>query len=213
VVSGDFYWIEQKGDQLWFAVSDCTGHGVPGAFMSIVGYTGLEKALEVNKLEKPSDILDDLNKNVLNTIHQDDRQMAVHDGMDIALCRIDLKTLKLDFSGANNAMYMVRKGVLSQVNADRQPIGYYVEERRQPFNNQEFQLEKGDIIYLFSDGFPDQFGGSHGKKFKYRPFKKLLESMYELPMPQQKEKLKKTIQEWMGNEEQIDDICIIGVRI
>ena len=139
--------------------------------------------------------------------------MAVQDGMDIALCRINLKSLKLDFSGANNAMYLVRNGELSQINADRQPIGYYIEERRQPFTNHELQLEKGDVIYLFSDGFPDQFGGPKGKKFKYKPFKTLLESMQELSMPQQKEKLKKTIQEWMGNEEQIDDICIIGVRI
>lgn len=211
-VSGDFFWLETIKDKVWFAVADCTGHGVPGAFMSVVGNNALKQAI-ASGLEKPGDILDYANDYVINTVHDKDNEMAITDGMDISLCLYDKASQMLYFSGANNPLYIIRDGKLQELKSDRQPIGYFVEEMRVPFTTHEFKLEKGDMIYLFTDGFPDQFGGPRNRKFKYKPFREMFTSIEKSEMSVQENTLDARFQEWKGENEQIDDVCIMGVRI
>ena len=230
IVSGDFYWIEPKQNYIYFSAVDCTGHGVPGAFMSIVGHNGLNRALREYGLLRPSEILDKLNDIVAETLRQTENS-NVKDGMDLALCAINKNTFQLEYAGANNPLYIVRKTnvlntsdnqkietdissngfYLFEIKGNAQPIGAF--EHRQNFTNHSFQLEKGDTIYVFSDGYADQFGGAKGKKFKYKPFKELLVSFQNLSLSEQKDVLDITNNEWRGNLEQIDDICIIGVKL
>ncbi|MBN4061894.1 SpoIIE family protein phosphatase, partial [Bacteroidales bacterium AH-315-I05] len=208
VVSGDFYWMEKKDSKLFFAAVDCTGHGVPGAFVSMVGANGLHRCLKEHRLTEPAKILDKLTELVEETFRQR------KDGMDIALCALEMKNGKgkLDYAGANNSLYFIRNGELHETKPDKQPIGAY--DHRQSFTNHTTELQKDDTIYVFSDGYPDQFGGPKGKKFKYRKLRELLLSIQDKTMNEQKEILDHTIEDWMGDEhEQIDDICIIGVRI
>lgn len=227
IVSGDFYWIEQTQNYSLFAAVDCTGHGVPGAFMSIIGYNGLNKALNDKNLTAPGAILDDLNESLANTLRQHETPDAIKDGMDIALCSFHSTDRVLQYSGANNPLYVVRKSEtpleghtpnleqgnlkLYEIKANKQPIG--ASDIKKSFTNHKLQLESGDIVYIFTDGFADQFGGPRGKKFKYKPFKQLLLDNNNKSMDEQKSILDKAIVEWMGVLEQIDDICVIGVRI
>src|ERR1051325_9748673 len=209
IVSGDFYWVEQSGDQTLFAAVDCTGHGVPGAFMSIVGHNILTQAVFEKKINSPSLILDQLNEEVTRTLRQ--RSNAeVKDGMDIALCSIDRKKNKLHFSGANIPLYLIRNGELREIKGDKFPIGGIELGNKNNFTQHELGLEKGDSIYIFSDGYADQFGGPKGKKFKYKQLQELLLSMQQESMEKQSAILDKTINEWKGNLEQVDDILIIG---
>lgn len=210
IVSGDFYWMEMQGNKVLYAAVDCTGHGVPGAFMSIVGHNGLNRAVHEYGLSKPSDILDKLNELLEETLRQKDK-IDVKDGMDIALCCLDPENLKLEYSGANNELYLVRGREIIEVKADKQPIGAF--HTRRSFTNHALDLQKGDTIYTFTDGYADQFGGPKGKKFKYSQMKELLLSVQRLPMPQQREVLNNTIDSWKGDLVQIDDICMIGVRV
>lgn len=230
IVSGDFYWMDAKEDTIFFSAVDCTGHGVPGAFMSIVGHNGLNRALNEFKIIEPGKMLDKLNFLVEETLHQEGKY-DVKDGMDLALCSYNHKLNLLEYAGANNPLYLVRKGeekvivngeeieanindedkYLYEVKATKQPIGSY--EDRKPFINNKINIKKGDIIYVFSDGYPDQFGGPKNKKFKYKPLKRLLLKIYEEELKQQREILVKTMDDWKGDVEQIDDICMIGVKI
>jgi len=210
IVSGDFYWMVEKGDKLFFAVVDCTGHGVPGAFVSIVGNNGLYRTVNEFGLEKPSEILDKLNELVEETFRQSITKQ-IKDGMDIALCCYDRKNKTLEFAGANNPLYYIRNGVLTEVKGDKQPIGAF--ENRKKFTNNSIELNEDDLIYIFSDGYADQFGGVSRKKFKYNQFKNMLLSIHDKLMEEQKDILNKTILTWMGDLEQVDDICVIGVRI
>ena len=213
IVSGDFYWIvELAQDDFLFAVVDCTGHGVPGGFVSIVAHNALIRAVKEFKLKEPADILNKINEIIEENFKQNDGQ-SIRDGMDIALCR---KTgTKITFSGANNPLWLARKEEnkisLTEFKADKQPIGYYI--NRNPFVQQNIELQKGDIIYLFSDGYADQFGGPQGKKFKYSQFKDLLTRSFTLTMNEQKLELTKQFTNWKGQLEQIDDICVLGIRI
>lgn len=213
IVSGDFYWASDNDDFKYIAAVDCTGHGVPGAFMSIVGNDQLHYALNVRKSRHPNEILNALNEGVTQTLRQEQSESSVRDGMDISLIGIDKKNKKLEFAGANNNLYVIRNGELIELEANRQAIGGYYGEELNTFNNNAYDLQKGDTIYIFSDGFPDQFGGPKGKKFKYKNFKNLLLSIQGLSMEEQKKEINTVLKNWMGKLEQLDDILVIGIRI
>ncbi len=215
IVSGDFYWMAKKDDTLMFSAVDCTGHGVPGAFMSIVGSNWLNRALNEENLTKPSEVLNYLSKGVFKTLRMQNEEAKVKDGMDLALCSVNLKEKKLAFAGAYNPLFLYRKNVdVMQFKADVFPIGAPFTEKFQTFTNHEFDLELGDTLYVFSDGYVDQFGGPKKKKFMKKRFREMIEAMQEKPMQEQKEILDATIEEWKkeGEMEQIDDILVIGVR-
>ncbi len=211
IVSGDFYWLTETDDnKVLVSAIDCTGHGVPGAFVSIVGHNSINRVVKEFDITQPAAVLDKLNELVVKSFSKQ-QEHEVKDGMDMALCMLDQENMILEYAGANNPLYLVRNGELSITKADKQPIGAY--ENRKAFTNHRFELQKGDVIYIFSDGYIDQFGGPRGKKFMSRRFREMLLQIHNLPPMEQKEFLNKTIVEWMDKEEQIDDILVIGIRI
>ena len=213
IVSGDFYWVNPLSEsKVLFAAVDCTGHGVPGAFVSIVGYNLLNKMVDDLKISLPSEILINLNKYMADALSHEG-ETNVKDGMDISLCLLDKENLKLEFSGANNPLYIIRKGELIEIKGDKLAIGSYYFREERFFNNHIIDLQKNDMIYSFTDGYADQFGGPKGKKFMYKQFKKLLIDMAEKPLSEQKPILINNFEQWRGDLEQVDDICIIGVRV
>jgi PAS domain S-box-containing protein len=214
IVSGDFYWVEQIQEKIFIAAVDCTGHGVPGALMSIVGHNLLSKSINEQNHITPADILNELSRGVLNTLRYTTENSVLKDAMDISLCVLDKLTNKLEFAGAYNNMYLIRNNQLTEIVADRFPIGVFLDGELKKFSNRELQLQKGDTIYLFTDGYPDQFGGPKGKKLKNKGFKEILLSIQYMSMPEQKQILNKTFEEWKySSEEQTDDILVIGIRI
>lgn len=210
IVSGDFYWIQRQENSIFFAAIDCTGHGVPGALVSIVGYNGLMRILNEKRLPYPNEILDGLRDIVVDSFHGKG-QNDLKDGMDLSLCRLDLDNQMLYFSGAYNSGIIVRNGELIDLKADKQPIGQF--ENAFPFTLQQFPVQKDDMIYLFTDGYVDQFGGEKGKKLKSTGFKNLLLQASELSIEKQHELFSSFFTEWRGSLEQVDDVCVIGVRI
>ena len=213
IVSGDFYWFKQMGDHLLIAVADCTGHGVPGAFMSMLGNAFLNEIVTHNDITKANEVLDRLRDLIISSLKQSGEEAVTRDGMDIAFCEINLKTLSIQFSGAHNSLIIIRNNELIELHADRYPVGLY-HKSLIPFNNHEFQLMKGDSLYMFTDGIFDQFGGENGSKFMYRRLKNLLVEINQLPMESQKFEIEKNVDVWMKNEyEQIDDITMLGMRI
>lgn len=217
IVSGDFYWIAQANnnddeDLVIFTAADCTGHGVPGAFMSIVGNNFLNLGLTTPEVNTPADALNFLNQGVNNTLKQKEGD-PVRDGMDIALCALNRSTNKLYFAGAKNPLWVIRDGEILETKGDKHPIGAYLGEELIPFTDHEMDVIKGDTIYVFSDGYQDQFGGESGKKFKVGTMKKLLLSIQDKSMEEQRDILDARIEEWRGEHEQVDDICIVGVRV
>ncbi len=213
IVSGDFYWASDNENYKYIAAVDCTGHGVPGAFMSIVGNDQLHYALNVRKSQHPNEILNALNDGVTQTLRQEQGETSVRDGMDISLIGIDKENKVLEYAGANNNLYLIRNGELLEYQADRNAIGGFYGEDLHKFENHKIDIQTGDTIYIFSDGFPDQFGGPKGKKFKYKNFKNLLLSIQGLSMTDQKQEIDKVLKDWIGNLEQLDDILVIGIRI
>jgi len=211
IVSGDFYWIEKKNNKVYFAAVDCTGHGVPGAFMSIVGYNALNEALRKN--DTPSSILDSLNQGISKTLHNNSIDAKHKDGMDLALCCYDIKTKELQYAGAYNPLYMIRNGEVSEIKADKFAIGSYYENTANKYTNHTIQLQEKDYVYVFSDGYADQFGGPKGKKFMYKRFRDYLLTLNGKSMNAQKDFLNNTIEQWKGPLEQIDDILVIGIHI
>ncbi len=212
IVSGDFYWIDQKNGQHFFAASDCTGHGVPGAFMSIIGHNGLDHA--VNFCETPAEILDALNEGLGRSLHQEDGEGETKDGMDIALCAIDEKRGQLQYAGAFNPLYLVRDGELEITKADKFPVGSFIHDEPQKFTNHVIDVKPNDMIYVCSDGFQDQFGGPKGKKYMLGKLKKLFIEISSLDVNEQSKKLENELSSWMGDDhEQVDDILIIGLKI
>ncbi|RLD57566.1 MAG: hypothetical protein DRJ01_13725, partial [Bacteroidetes bacterium] len=236
IVSGDFYWMAQKGDKLFIVAADCTGHGVPGAFMSMLGMSFLNEIVNEKGVDYTNIILDDLREHVITSLKQTGESTKSKDGMDIAFCIIDKKTRKLQFSGANNPVYIVRKLTkeqieeaqkpdfilpkafmrnenyeLSQIKPDKMPIGIYI--KNNPFTYNEVQLQENDSLYIFSDGYVDQFGGEKGSKFMTKRFKHLLLSVQGKTMKEQKEILDKNIEDWKNGTEQVDDILVIGFKV
>jgi len=230
IVSGDFYWIKEVGSSVVIVAADCTGHGVPGAFMSMLGITLLAEQLGDGKLEKPGDILGQLRAKVKQMLVQEGSIQEQKDGMDMAIAVIDKEKRKLQFAGAYNPLYLIRSkenlgkekigteekvegdhSVLFELKGDKQPIGIHWEETK--FTTQDVSLKEGDSVYVFSDGYVDQYGGVHRKKFKTQKFKDLLLSVQAESMDKQKQLLENTFENWKGNIEQIDDVCVIGVRV
>ena len=216
IVSGDFYWIKQVKQFTILAAADCTGHGVPGAFMSMLGMSYLNEIVQRREITQANQVLNELRKQIRNSLRQHGQPEESKDGIDMALCVIDEKNNTLQYSGANNPLYLIRDKdgapELTEFKADRMPLGYY-QGRFNTFTNKDIQLEYGDVFYLFSDGFIDQKGGRDNKKFMSKKFKDLLIRIHQEPLQEQQKILEKTLTDWMGDNSQIDDILVIGVRV
>jgi serine phosphatase RsbU (regulator of sigma subunit)/Tfp pilus assembly protein PilF len=210
IVSGDFFWTKQLNkDQFLLATADCTGHGVPGAFMSLLGTSFLNEITTQN-ITQPDRVMNKLREDIikaLNPYGHEERK----DGMDMVLCSYDLKSMELKFSAANNPLWLIRNGIMQEHKPDKFPVGKY--DNEQPFTLNTLKLQKGDVIYTFTDGYADQFGGAKNKKFTYKKFKEMILSIHTESMEKQKKLLDDTLEEWRGVFEQIDDILVIGIRI
>jgi serine phosphatase RsbU (regulator of sigma subunit)/tetratricopeptide (TPR) repeat protein len=209
IVAGDFYWLEVIGDLVLFAAADCTGHGVPGAMVSVVCNNGLNRAVREEKLISPELILNKTRELVVQEFEKSDENMM--DGMDISICALNTQTNILHWAGANNPLWILRNGEIMEYKADKQPIGKHFDAK--PFSLTEVQLEKNDIIYIFTDGFQDQFGGPKEKKFRAAQMKELFLSLADKSMEEQRKIIDHTFETWKGDLEQVDDVCVIGVRI
>ncbi len=223
IVAGDFYWFEVFGDEIFIAAADCTGHGVPGALVSVVCANALHQAVSEIGLREPGLILDKVRELVIETFEKSEED--VKDGMDISFCRVNLKKRELCFAGAHNPVYRVTQQngeldpkwvtdethVLMEYKGDKQPIGDFGFAK--PFQQHNIKLDPGDLIYMFSDGFADQFGGPKGKKYMYKPFKKLILGLREVPMGEQLSYLDNEFELWRGSEDQVDDVCVIGLKV
>jgi serine phosphatase RsbU (regulator of sigma subunit)/Tfp pilus assembly protein PilF len=212
IVSGDFYWFKQFRNIIYIGVADCTGHGVPGAFMSMLGMSLLNETIGPRDVKPPHEILNELRKRLKKTLHQTGIKGEQQDGMDIALCLIDIETNKVQFSGAYNSFYLVRNNKLVVLKGDRMPIGIYPNDHVS-FSTKEIQLQSDDCFYMFSDGYASQPGGDKLKKFKSSRFQETLLQIQGKSMPEQKIILEGTLAEWKGEQEQIDDILVIGVKV
>ena len=209
IVAGDFYWLEQKNGKILFAACDCTGHGVPGAMVSVVCVNGLNRSVREHGLTDPGEILNRTREIVIEEFEKSEEE--VKDGMDVAICSLQGHTLQ--YAGANNPLWIIRKdsSVVEEIKPNKQPIGKY--SHAEPFTTHTIELEKGDSIYIFSDGYADQFGGEKGKKFMLRSLKTLLLSVQDNDLLEQKQIIDTKFEDWKGNLAQIDDVCIIGVRV
>lgn len=234
IVAGDFYWMDSMGDEVIFAAADCTGHGVPGAMVSVVCANALRNSVRELGIADPGAVLDHTREQVIAQFDQSEAD--VKDGMDVALCTLNTRTREFKFAGANNPLWVISKASnykefveavgkrasyldaetgedirLVEIKGDKQPIGVF--DDKKPFQTVSMHLEEGDIIYVFSDGFADQFGGPKGKKLKYKPFKQLLMNNHSKPMAEQRDIIDHAFEDWRGDHEQIDDVCVIGVRV
>jgi serine phosphatase RsbU (regulator of sigma subunit) len=207
IVAGDFYWFEQKDNMTMYAAADCTGHGVPGAMVSVVCNNSLNRSVREFGLTIPGKILTKTRELVIEEFEKSEE--VVKDGMDIALCTIEGKTLK--YAGANNPLWLIRNGELLETKASKQPIGCY--DNLEPYPTHTIELQKGDVIYTFSDGYADQFGGKKGKKFKAKALRELLLSIQDKSMEDQKIILDNAFENWKGDHDQVDDVCVIGVKV
>lgn len=219
IVSGDFYWIKHVEGKTYVGIADCTGHGVPGAFMSMLGVTSLNDLINQHGAMSADKLLNGLRDKIIYALHQTGKSGESKDGMDLSMLIIDEKKRTIEFAGANNPVYVITPAQgdapaeLEEQKGDKMPIGYHHSGEDIPFTSHTLEYKKGNCLYLFSDGFADQFGGPKGKKFKYKPFKDLLMSNAHLPMDKQEEILNKAVEEWRGDLEQVDDILILGLRI
>lgn len=211
IVSGDFYWMAKNGNKIIVAAADCTGHGVPGAFMSMLGISFLNEIVKVRNETKPNVILNHLRDSIKTTLSQTGKEGESKDGMDIALCTINLDAKIIEFAGAYNPLYLIRNGELVEIKADKMPVGIHMVEK-DSFTHNEIEFKKDDCIYIFSDGYVSQFGGDSGRTYKSVPFKKLLAIISEKPMEKQCEMLEQEFEEWQGYNPQVDDLLVIGVK-
>jgi serine phosphatase RsbU (regulator of sigma subunit) len=212
IVSGDFYWMTKQENKVIVTAADCTGHGVPGAFMSMLGVSLLNEIVNKEKYFQANEILNKLRDYIKTTLSQTGKENEAKDGMDIAMVVLDLDNNQLEFAGANNPLYIVRKGELIEIKGDNMPIGIHGGEERR-FKNNIIPLEKDDMVYIFSDGYADQFGGPDGGKFKTKPFKRLFTEISARPAFQQWILLEEAIEGWKGALDQVDDILVIGIRV
>lgn len=213
IVSGDFYWAAEKENVLIVTAADCTGHGVPGAFMSMLGISFLNQIIAEHPVEKLSSnmVLDELREKVKTSLRQTGKEGEAKDGMDMALCIIDKNKMRMDFAGAQNPLVLIRDGEIIQYKADDQPIGISYNEH--PFSNHIFEVQKGDSYYIFSDGYADQFGERTKKKFFSKRLRMMFQKMNDKTMLEQQRELEKTFDEWKGNRSQMDDVLVIGLKI
>jgi serine phosphatase RsbU (regulator of sigma subunit) len=215
IVSGDFYWAQEKEDFLYVAAADCTGHGVPGGFLTMLGIAFLNEILSQPDILTPAQILEQLRQKFIKELRLQD---SSNDGMDISLIRLRYEqsnsTTEALWAGANNSLWIIKKSdnrMIHELLPDKQPIGR--SEHGQPFTDHTLMLEKGDVFYLFSDGYPDQFGGKDGKKLKKSGFKEVIMQMHSLPINEQISHMQSFFESWKGDREQVDDICVIGMRL
>ena len=214
IVSGDFYWYADRGDEHILAAIDCTGHGVPGAFMTVFGYSLLNRIVSSDGVTEPSQVLELLGIEVMKLFQTKDEGQIIRDGMDMAIVRIDKKNRKLQFAGANRPLVLHTKDGQQRVRGDKVGLGGKTAvERGKAFTTFEHDYETGDAFYIFSDGYQDQFGGPDGRKFMSKRFRTLLEEVYPFDMKEQEQKLEDNLKEWMGNEKQTDDMIVIGVKL
>lgn len=216
IVSGDFYWGETVDSKFLLCTADCTGHGIPGAFMSLLGITFLNETVKEKKITRPDLIFNQLRDNIINVLNPEGAQDETKDGMDGVICAFDFQNMQLQFTCANNPIWIIRNSEVLEFKPDKQPVGVYKisnDDAHKPFTLQSVQLQKGDLVYTFTDGYADQFGGEKGKKFKYKQLQELLQRIAGLPMEEQHAVLDKTIEDWKGKLDQVDDILLIGVRI
>lgn len=214
IVSGDFYLVGEKDNKIICTVADCTGHGIPGAFMSLLSYNMLENLIEKKEDYLPSVILNELNQKMVTTMSQDpSNNTSIKHGMDASVITVDKQRMELQFAGAHNPLYQIRDNALIEIKADKMSVGSYKEGKLIEFKNHILPIQKGDVFYLFSDGFPDQIGGPNRKKFYYPPFKELLVSIHKMDMNEQKNLLDQTITSWQGERDQTDDILVVGIKI
>ena len=211
IVSGDFYWMDEKNGKVYYSAVDCTGHGVPGAFMSIVAYNNIQTAFNDPTNNTPASILNALNKGITKSLHQ--KEGNTRDGMDMAICAIEKNNNYIEYAGANNALYIVRNGQVLETKPNKQAIGSYNEEETKEFTNHVIEVQKEDMVYIFSDGYADQFGGAKGKKLMYKKFRQILIENAALNTYEQQAHLNNYIENWKDKLEQVDDILVIGLRI
>lgn len=216
IVSGDFFWISppisDNGGAIIAAV-DCTGHGVPGAFMSLVGYTILTQMAKMPDIKTPADIINCLHKELINTLNKKKEEIIINDGMDISVCAINRAAGRVIFAGANHELYHIKNRELEIVKGNKQAIGIQSAENFKPYNNHSIQVNQGDTIYMFTDGFEDQFGGENNKKYRASRFREFLLNIHDKTMQEQKELLQKEFMNWKGSNEQVDDVLVVGIKI
>lgn len=220
IVSGDFYYLtpvpaengsESKSTYM-IATADSTGHGVPGAFMSLIGIMLLDEIIVQKKIMQPDKVLDMMRDEIIKILNPEGRTEKTYDGMDMVLCKFDFERMSLEFAAANNPLYIIRRGEITDYRPDKMPVGLYFGNEK-PYTPYSVPLQKGDIIYTITDGYPDQLGGPKGKKLKYSAMKELFVSVHHLTMKEQKKKIEETFRKWKGEYEQTDDICIVGIRV
>jgi len=213
IVSGDFYWYHRVGSQIFIAAADCTGHGVPAALLSVIGNASLNSIVIENRIFDPSEILSKLHSKIQSALNQEDEIDAAADGMDIAICVIDTEEKSISYAGAMRPVYLINEGDLIELRPTRMPIGGTTLYKNRHFETQKMQFLKNDMLYLFSDGYYDQFGGDDSKKFMVKRFKEMLLTASKLSCEAQKKLLEQTFTEWRGENDQIDDILIMGIRL
>ncbi|MFL5751763.1 MAG: PP2C family protein-serine/threonine phosphatase [Bacteroidia bacterium] len=218
IVSGDFYYAlshktaSSPNEKFYMCTADCTGHGVPGAFMSMLNISYLNESIIEKNITHPNQVLDHIRNEIISSLNPEGSEEESKDGMDCVLCAFDFENMELEYAAANNPLWLLRGGKLTEYKADKMPVGKYNDEMK-PFTSNKVKLERGDIVYTFTDGYADQFGGPKGKKFKYKQLEEKILSVSHLPMDDQKRMLNDAIEEWKGNLEQVDDILVIGIKI
>jgi ligand-binding sensor domain-containing protein/serine phosphatase RsbU (regulator of sigma subunit) len=212
IVSGDFFWITERNGYVFYATADCTGHGVPGGFMTMLGHGLLNEIVNEKNIYDPAAILNMLREKIILSLKQTGRSGENKDGMDIVLCRVEKEKRKLCYAAANNSFHLLRNGTLMELKADKQPVGIYGDDLK-PFTSHEISLEAGDMVYTFTDGYADQFGGPKGKKFKYKQLEQTLVRIGNKLLAEQKTELYDVFAGWKGELEQIDDVLVIGLRV